>query len=135
MNLKELLKKPKVHKILLSIKPKYVEEIRKGNKMYEYRKTIFKNTDVDTVIIYASSPISKVIGEFKIKKILKGEPNNIWDITKDQSGVSKAFYDEYFEKKRYAYAIEIIELKFYEEPIDIYTKFKVKAPQSFCYIK
>ena len=62
MSLTKLSAKPKVNKILLSIKPKFIEEIKKGNKNFEYRKTIFKNTDIDTVIIYASSPISKSIG-------------------------------------------------------------------------
>lgn len=134
MNLTKLSAKPKVNKILLSIKPKFIEEIKKGNKKFEYRKTIFKNKDIDTVIIYASSPISKAVGEFKIKNILIDTPKNIWNQTKDNSGISKDFFNEYFEDKNYAYAIEITETVFYDIPKDIFEKYKLKAPQSFCYI-
>ncbi len=41
--------------VLLSIRPKYVEEIIKGNKRYEFRKSIFKK-NVEEVWIYATSP-------------------------------------------------------------------------------
>ena len=135
MSLTKLSAKPKVNKILLSIKPKFIEEIKNGNKKFEYRKTIFKNLDIDTVVIYASSPISKAVGEFKIKKILKENPNQLWKLTKDKSGISLDFYNEYFDNKKIGYAIEISELKIYKKPIDINENFGLKAPQSFCYIK
>jgi len=44
--------------VLLSIRPKYVEEIIKGNKRYEFRKSIFKK-NVEEVWIYATSPTKK----------------------------------------------------------------------------
>jgi type I restriction enzyme S subunit len=46
--------------VLLSIRPKYVEEIIKGNKRYEFRKSIFKKK-VDEVWIYATSPTKKLL--------------------------------------------------------------------------
>lgn len=135
MNLKKLSVEPKVNKILLSIKPKFVEEIKSGKKKFEYRKSIFKNPNIDIVVIYASAPISKAIGEFKIKQIIKDRPNKIWSLTKDKSGITKDFFNEYFTSKAYAYAIEIEDFKLYNDPIDISTKYQLKAPQSFCYIK
>lgn len=135
MSLTKLSAKPKVNKILLSIKPKFIEEIKKGNKKFEYRKTIFKNTDIDTVVIYASSPISKAIGEFKIKKILVNTPKELWRQTSNKSGITLDFFNEYFCNKDKGYAIEISELVIYKEPIDILNKFGLRAPQSFCYIK
>ena len=51
-------------KALLSIKPEFVNEILAGNKKYEYRKKIFKQ-DIDAIVIYASMPMGKIIGEFK----------------------------------------------------------------------
>ena len=55
--------------VLLSIRPKYVEEIIKGNKRYEFRKSIFKK-NVDEVWIYATSPTKKIVGTFVIGKII-----------------------------------------------------------------
>jgi predicted transcriptional regulator len=35
--------------VLLSIKPRYVEAILKGDKRYEFRKNIFRNKDVENL--------------------------------------------------------------------------------------
>lgn len=47
-------------RILLSINPEYVEKIFSGTKKYEYRKNIFKNKEVKTILIYSTSPIKKI---------------------------------------------------------------------------
>ncbi|MBI6731014.1 ASCH domain-containing protein, partial [Pseudomonas amygdali] len=41
-------------KVLLSIKPEYAEKILQGEKRFEFRKSVFKNPDVRTVVIYAT---------------------------------------------------------------------------------
>ena len=55
--------------VLLSIRPKYVEEIIKGNKRYEFRKSIFKK-NVEEVWIYATSPTKKIVGTFSVSFFL-----------------------------------------------------------------
>ena len=55
--------------ILMSIKPEYVNKIFSGEKKYEYRKRLCKEK-IDTIIVYSSSPIQKVVGELKIKQVL-----------------------------------------------------------------
>ena len=54
-------------KVLLSIKPEFADKIFNGTKKYEYRRSIFKKKEVKTVVVYASSPIQKIIGEFEEK--------------------------------------------------------------------
>ena len=44
-------------KVLLSIKPEFADKIFNGTKKYEFRKSIFKNKDVDTVVVYPKSVI------------------------------------------------------------------------------
>ena len=76
---------------LFSIKPKYAAMILNGTKHYEYRKSIFSMPyNIDKVYIYASSPIKKVIGEFKVVSILCDTPQKIWQRTHKESGLSKA---------------------------------------------
>ena len=41
--------------------------------VYEYRKAIFKK-NVDTVVIYKTTPFCKIIGEFEIDGILYDTP-------------------------------------------------------------
>lgn len=121
-------------KVILSIKPEFVEKIFSGEKRFEYRKVIFKNSDVDTVMIYSTMPVGKIVGEFKFKTLHKNTPQIIWKKTKDYSGTSQEFFFEYFKNRTDAYAIEIEEVQKYEKPIDPHTLFPhFTAPQSFCY--
>lgn len=123
-------------KILLSIKPQFVEQIFNGNKIYEYRKCLFKNKDVDTVIIYSTMPVGKIVGEFKIVDILEDSPKDLWTLTEDYSGITKSFYDMYFKDKDKAYALKIGNLTKYDKPINPYSLIKnFVAPQSFRYIE
>lgn len=120
---------------ILSIKPQFVEEIIAGRKTYEFRKKVFKER-VRKVYVYASSPVCRIIGEFTLGQILKGQPDYIWSRTSNQAGITRKCFDEYYEKKEIAYAIEIKYLKVYEEPIDpnIFLD-KFTPPQSFCYVR
>ncbi len=121
----------------MSIKPEYVEKIFNGNKKFEYRKTIFTNLNVKTIVIYATRPCGKVVGEFNIKNIFCNNPEILWKNTKDYSGVSKKYFNKYFEGRERGFAIEIGEIIKYDEPLTL-KEFngKIKTPpQSFFYIK
>jgi len=62
--------------ILLSINPQHVDNILKGQKSYEFRKTLCKQK-VDKILIYSTSPVMKVVGEAEVETVLKGEPDYI----------------------------------------------------------
>jgi len=86
--------------VILSIKPKYVKRIFNGTKKYEFRKRIFKNPNIDTIIIYSTSPVKRIVGYFLIDKIIKKSPKNLWEICKDEAGVTKESFFNYFKKKK-----------------------------------
>ena len=69
-------------RVLLSIKPEFVEKIFSGEKLYEYRKATFKNEDISSVVIYSTMPVGKIVGEFKFKKIHIDSIEIIWNETK-----------------------------------------------------
>lgn len=123
-------------KVLLSIKPEFVDEIVSGTKKYEYRKSIFKRRDISTVVIYATKPYGKIVGEFEIDNIIEDKPSNLWKQTKEFSGITKKFFNDYFNGREIGFAIKIKDFIKYDIPIDLYEydrNIKV-APQSFCYI-
>lgn len=122
-------------RILLSIKPKFVEKIFDGTKRFEFRRVIFKNKDVNKVVIYSSSPVQKVVGEFEISEIINENIENLWDRTGELSGISEAYYYEYFNDKKEGYALGIKNVVKYKVPLDLKETFDVHAPQSFVYIK
>jgi predicted transcriptional regulator len=86
-------------KVLLSIKPVYAEKIFSGQKQFEFRRTIFKDKRVSKVVVYASAPVQKVIGEFEIDQILNDEIESLWQKTKLQAGISYDFFASYFANK------------------------------------
>ena len=115
---------------LLSIKPEFAEAIFSGKKKFEYRKNIFKK-NVKKIRVYATKPVGKIIGEFLIDEILKDTPQNLWEKTHQDSGVTKEFFMQYFQGKKIGYAIKIKEYTRYDEPKCPDSKFI--APQSFVY--
>ena len=118
-------------KVLLSIKPEYAEKIFSGEKKFEFRKTEFKKR-METVVVYATMPVGKIIGEFSIKKIHKDLPELIWQRTMNYSGIDESFFNEYYHGKDFAIAIEVDNPKLYDKPINPNEKFQnFKAPQSF----
>lgn len=124
-------------KVLLSIKPKYVDEIIKGNKKYEFRKTDFKRKkELKEVYIYSTSPVKKIVGYFEFEKIIKDHPNVLWENYKEFSGIDEEEFFQYYEGRNNGFAIEIGRLELFEEPIDPKTAFpNFTAPQSFRYFE
>lgn len=118
---------------ILSIKPQFVDEIIAGRKGYEFRKKVFKQ-QVCKVFVYASSPVSRIVGEFELGDVIEDTPEQLWGITASRSGITKHYFDEYFQHHNIGFALEIKSFKCYKEPINPYlfiTGFH--APQSFCY--
>jgi predicted transcriptional regulator len=121
--------------VLLSIKPKYVKSIIEGDKRYEFRKTIFKNREINRIFIYSSSPVKKIVGTFEIGRILEDHPNDLWDTVKEFAGIDNRDFFAYFEGKSQAFAIEIQNLQRFSDPIDPYeTMPGFVPPQSYCYV-
>jgi len=123
-------------KVLLSIKPEFTRLIFGGTKKYEYRKVIFNCSGVKRVVVYASHPIKKIIGEIEIEEIIYDEPQSLWEKTEQHSGVSEEFFFSYFSGRERGYAIKIKTADLYEEPVDPYAAMEnFTAPQSFMYLR
>ena len=101
-------------KVILSIKPEFANKIFNGTKKFEFRRTLFKNKKVKKIVVYASSPISKVIGEFEIDRIFHEELDQLWNQTSKFSGISEDYYVQYFNGKESGYAIEVKNPKKYK---------------------
>lgn len=120
--------------MLLSINPEYVEKILDGTKKFEYRKRKCSRNNVDTIIIYATSPIKKVVGEVKIKDVLVDNPTEIWQITNQKSGITKEFFDSYYKNREIAVAYKLGKVTKYKKGKSLTEYGVMHAPQSFIYI-
>lgn len=122
--------------VLLSIKPRYVEQIMNRVKRYEFRKAIFKEDYTNAKIyIYSSSPVQRIIGYFTIEKIIEDHPERLWMKCKNASGIEENDFFNYFQNRHKGYAIKISDLVLFDEPINpknIIQNFV--PPQSYKYV-
>lgn len=121
-------------KVLMSIRPQYVEKIFSGEKVYELRRKIFKKS-INTIVVYASSPVMKVVGEINVDSIVVDSPKNIFQRFEDKIGISKDNFFNYFSNTNIAYAIKIGKVIKYPEPKKLSYFGIDRAPQSYIYLK
>ncbi len=121
--------------VLLSIKPKYAESAINGKKKYEFRKVTFKNNYINTVYIYSSSPVKRIVGAFKVGDIIEDRPSSLWEQLSEFSGLNEQEFFKYFENSAKGFAIEMRNVERFDNPVDpteVIPNFR--PPQSFCYI-
>ena len=121
-------------KVLMSIKPEFANKIFDGTKEFEFRRAIFKNPDIKSIIVYASSPVQKVIGEFEIDNIITSDIESLWKQTSQKSGISRLYFIQYFGGKELGHAIKIKKTHKYKKPLCLKEDFNLLPPQSFCYV-
>lgn len=120
-------------RMLLSIKPEYVDKILVGKKKYEFRKFRCRK-DVDTIVIYETAPVKRVVGEAKIVGIVEGSPEDVWRLTCLAGGITEEAFMEYYRNKNVAIAYELGKVTVYDKPMSLLDMGLSYVPQSFAYI-
>lgn len=121
--------------VLLSINPIHVDNIFAGVKTFEYRRRVFARKDIKTVVVYCTRPVAKLVGEFDIADIICDKPDRLWQRTKQGSGISESFFDDYFYGREQGFALQIGAVRAFSEKIDpkrIFQNFF--PPQSYMYL-
>lgn len=122
--------------VLLSIKPEFSEAILDGRKTYELRRRIFGRRDVGRCVIYSSSPVRRVVGEFTVEKVLALAPPKLWAATLAGSAVERRLFDAYFQGRDIGFALKIGAARRFARPQRLreYCGLR-RPPQSFCYLE
>ena len=122
--------------LLLSVKPRFANDILDGIKRFEFRRTCFRRRDVARVLLYATSPEKRVIGECTIETVLALAPDRLWSQTKEHAGIDRTYFDAYFEGRAEGYAIKVKDPQRYKVPLGLFEHFGLShPPQSFCYVQ
>ena len=125
--------------ILISIKPKFSQLIFSQEKKYEFRKTSINAQSNDFVFVYESAPTKAIVGYFKIEKIIKKSPKDIWNSLKNNINISEREFFEYFKQKKWGYAIKISNPKLFRKKLvlkklrELYGSWN--PPQNFRYLR
>ena len=120
---------------ILSIKPNFADAIFRGEKQFEFRRKVFKTQVPAKIFVYASAPVSKVVGHFEIAAIISKQPSNLWRHTRHAAGITRSYFFRYFTGCREAHALQVRKPVRYSKPLDLSDAFGIgRPPQSFCYV-
>ena len=123
-------------RVLLSVKPQFAEAILAGYKTFEFRRLLFKRHNVRTIVLYASSPTCKVVGEFTLDEVLTLDLDALWKTTRHGGGIERSYFDEYFEGRSMGHALKVKRTRRYRSPLCLQKDLGIShPPQSFCYLE
>jgi len=118
----------------MAVHPRFANLIIHGKKKVEFRKRSF-SARVSHVVIYATSPIKKVLGFCEVSDIDEGTPNALWVKYGKISGIKKRECMTYYNTSRNAVAIKVKKAKKLDRPLDLRELGRsIKPPQSFMYL-
>ena len=116
--------------LLISIHPTHIEKILRGEKLFEYRKRLPKKP-IKHLVIYATSPIKRIVAIAEVKKPLALPLQEMWKTTHLYSGIAEDFFFSYFNGLSVAHAFCLKNVVSVNP--NIAARYPVHAPQSFSY--
>lgn len=75
-----------------------------------------------------------MVAEAEVLGIIEDNPDSVWDLTFEYAGISKSFFDRYFEGKEKAVVYHLGKTTQYSRPKTLSDYGINFAPQSFVYV-
>ena len=121
--------------VLLSIKPRFAEQILTGTKTVEFRRS-WAAEYVGLAVIYSSSPVQLLVGIVEIEGTVLASPASVWTKCRARGpGLDRKELMEYFAGKDQAYGILLGSLTRSEKPVRPKSLFRnFRPPQSYRYL-
>ena len=101
---------------LMPIHPQYANAILDGSKGAEFRKRRLA-PDIQRIVIYATAPISRIIGEFTIGATVVGSPQEIWRDHGKTGQITEPAFHSYFTGRDMAVAFVVTQTRRYAESL------------------
>lgn len=119
---------------LMSIHPEYVDAILAGTKRVEFRKRPIAD-DVTHVIVYATAPVSAVVGAFTVENQSTATPSSLWKTFATVAGITRSGFFSYFADRPHGVGIQVGQVLAPPEPLSLTEHLGViRPPQSFQYL-
>lgn len=121
--------------VLLSVKPKFAEQILAGTKTVEFRRS-WAAKPVGLAVVYSSSPIQRLVGIVEIEGTVLASPTSLWTKCRARGpGLKRKELIEYFAGKDQAYGVLLGKLTLPAKPVAPKSLFKdFRPPQSYRYL-
>ena len=119
---------------LMAIHPDYAQKILSGDKRVEFRKSRFASK-ITHVVIYATNPIQRVVGFFKVSGIEQAAPDELWRRHQHHSGLERQSFVTYYRERATGVAIKVGKVVGLRTPKPLSSLgSNVVPPQSFRYL-
>lgn len=121
--------------VLISIHPRFVEAILGGEKTIEFRRR-WTNRPVSHLVIYATSPVKKIVALAPIKEVVEASPTALWRLSQQQGGgVTRSELYDYFHELSIGIGLRLGKVKPLQQTIDPYRWFEgFRPPQSYRFL-
>lgn len=121
--------------IMISTTPKHanllLDDPSKNVLFYKVTPT----NKVERVLVYATAPVSAVVGEFDLAEIKVSAKSTSWQKYASKSVFTKKEFDEYYHEKNEAHAIVASKSFRYSKPKNLKDYNMSKGPSGFQYLK
>jgi predicted transcriptional regulator len=119
---------------LLSIKPRFCDQILAGTKRVEFRRSW--PLGVGVMVLYSSSPVQQLVGVAYVDRVEERDTEGLWALAQQYGGgLERDELISYFHGKVQAYGVMISSVRVAREPIDPKELFAdFKPPQSYQYL-
>lgn len=120
--------------LLISIHPEFIEKILKGEKVFEFRKSLPSQLPTH-LVIYATTPVQKVVAVVDVEGVLSGAPSRIWRQAGKGGGISRSYFRQYFAGRKSAQAIQLGLVFKMKQPLCLESiNSNLVAPQSYRFL-
>lgn len=119
--------RPAVRLALLSVHPEFASALLDGTKQVEFRKRALA-PDVTHVAIYATRPVSRVVGVFSIDGQVTAPPSELWREFAEVAGISRPKFFDYFSGKPRGVGIRVKELLGLGDGMTLQEAFGISRP-------
>jgi predicted transcriptional regulator len=118
----------------MSIHPQYADAIMAGTKQVEFRKRPLSD-DVTHVLVYATAPVSTVVGAFTVTGQDTEPPKRLWRRFRKVAGISRDGFFAYFADRPHGVGIRVGDVLTPAVPLSLSEDLGVaRPPQSFQYL-
>lgn len=118
----------------MSIHPQYAQRILAGTKRVEFRKRPIAD-DVTHVIVYATAPVSAVVGAFEVEAQHTLNPRTLWKQFRTVAGIGWTDYIAYYDGRAAGTGIAVGKVLKPDEPLCLLGELGIaRPPQSFQYV-
>lgn len=105
--------------LLVSVQPRYAESLLFGCKKVEVRRSFSSRWLGSRITLYASAPVSSLVGEAVIDQLIEDAPDKIWNQFGSCLGCTKPEFDAYAAGADKVVALVLSDIRAYEKPLTL----------------